>query len=242
MPSVAALRKSRNREDISDPAAPMRTRPRLPVLSTLETPHAQPSSGSFDAGRLLLTSRDQADHDCARDQAHAPRCRARCGRPRKGERLMPSFVDATGRLFFVFDRTLPGHGRVRVKRPLPQSWTRDQANAYAELEAARIADAACGGRRGVPFAGVVCSYLKTIEGKPSHRRLAQNLAAVTWACAGRTLAELPDVLAAVKQNAEQIELAGSTLRDRLGALQAAARYARRVLSQSSARPAPGVEH
>jgi hypothetical protein len=60
---------------------------------------------------------------------------------------MPITRHHTGRWLFQFDRVIPGAGRQRANRLLPQGWSRAQAQAYDQRETARLYELATGGKQ-----------------------------------------------------------------------------------------------
>lgn len=143
---------------------------------------------------------------------------------------MPITRHHSGRWYYQFDRVIPGAGRQRANRLLPQGWTRAQAQAYDQRETARLYDLATGGERPEPLIeDAVLLYLE------QHAPALKNKLDIEGALAillpwfeGKRMSALPEVAAeyikeAVGEDGEPI--APATVRNRLAYLRAACRWA-----------------
>lgn len=127
---------------------------------------------------------------------------------------------------FEFDRRVPGQGRVRANKRLPQTWSRAQADAYDRQETARLYAIATGTER--PAASIedaVTLYLKERAPDLKHpKRMAQELALVYWAYKGKPLTQLAEVTQTIRRKWAN-DLAPATVRNRIRYLTSACRWA-----------------
>jgi integrase len=138
---------------------------------------------------------------------------------------MPITRHHSGRWLFQFNRVIPGAGRQRANRLLPQGWTRAQAQAYDQREVARLYELASGGRQPQPLIeDAVLTYLEQhAPGLKNRHDLEGALALLLPFYAGRTMDQLPEVAAEYVKKAEGVKPA--TIRNRLAYLRAACRWA-----------------
>jgi integrase len=137
---------------------------------------------------------------------------------------MPITRHHTGRWLFQFDRVIPGAGRQRANRLLPQGWTRAQAQAYDQRETARLYELASGGDRPEPLIeDAVLLYLQ------HHAPTLKNQHDIEGALAillphfeGKKLSALPDV---ARDYIRDADVGPATVRNRLAYLRAACRWA-----------------
>lgn len=137
---------------------------------------------------------------------------------------MPITRHHTGRWLFQFDRVIPGAGRQRANRLLPQGWTRAQAQAYDQRETARLYDLATGGAKPEPLIDdAVLLYLEhhapTLK---NHDDIVGALALLSPWYGGKRLSELPAV---ARDFAADADVSPATVRNRLSYLRAACRWA-----------------
>lgn len=137
---------------------------------------------------------------------------------------MPITRHHTGRWLFQFDRVIPGAGRQRANRLLPQGWTRAQAQAYDQRETARLYELATGGKQ--PERLIEDAVLVYLE---DHAPSLKNRLDIEGALAillpyfeGKPLSALPDVAEAYTKEAD---VGQATVRNRLAYLRAACRWA-----------------
>lgn len=138
---------------------------------------------------------------------------------------------------FEFDRVIAGRRR-RTSRLLPKGWSQAQADAFDRKEGARIYAVATGvDPQGALIETAIAHYVHDKTQLKSYQSLKENLAAISWACEGRTFAELPEVCHLVaahreraqrdgqkrSRNAEQ-PLSDATVHQRLALLKAACRW------------------
>lgn len=140
---------------------------------------------------------------------------------------MPIYRDKeNGCWRFEFNRRIPGHGRVRARKRLPKTWSRHQADAFDRAECARLYALATGTEK--PAADIERAVeLYTLERLPNlkaGKRTGQELLLTLWAYQGKTLAQLPDVCAAIRKEWTGV-LKPATIRNRIRYLTAACRYA-----------------
>jgi integrase len=137
---------------------------------------------------------------------------------------MPITRHHTGRWLFQFDRVIPGAGRQRANRLLPQGWTRAQAQAYDQRETARLYELATGGERPEPLIeDAVLLYLQ--QHAPTLKNchdIEGALAILLPHFAGKKLSALPDV---ARDYAKGADVKPATVRNRLAYLRAACRWA-----------------
>lgn len=130
---------------------------------------------------------------------------------------------------FEFDRFIEGK-RVRVRKLLPKTWTRAQADAYDRQEAARLyAVATRVERHEYGIEDAVAVYLKERVPKlKSKDNIIGELAQMFWVYQGRALADLPEVCkeyAAKARKDDGEPLSAATIRNRIRYLTSACRYA-----------------
>jgi integrase len=137
---------------------------------------------------------------------------------------MPITRHHTGRWLFQFDRVIPGAGRQRANRLLPQGWSRAQAQAYDQRETARLYELATGGKQ--PERLIEDAVLVYLE---DHAPSLKNRLDIEGALAillpyfeGKPLSALPDVAEAYTKEAD---VGPATVRNRLAYLRAACRWA-----------------
>jgi integrase len=143
----------------------------------------------------------------------------------------------SGRWLFQFNRVIPGAGRQRANRLLPQGWTRAQAQAYDQREVARLYELASGGQQPQPLIeDAVLLYLEDHApgGKhplKNHEDTQGALALLHPFYAGRRMDELGDVVDDYMKGAQTVskdgkpkKLARATIRNRLAYLRSACRY------------------
>jgi integrase len=137
---------------------------------------------------------------------------------------MPITRHHTGRWLFQFDRVIPGAGRQRANRLLPQGWSRAQAQAYDQRETARLYELATGGKQ--PERLIEDAVLVYLE---DHAQTLKNRIDIEGALAillpffeGKPLSALPDV---AEEYAKQADVKPATVRNRLAYLRAACRWA-----------------
>lgn len=127
-----------------------------------------------------------------------------------------------GQFVFEFDRTIENK-RVRVRKRLPKTWSKTQADAFDRKESSRLYGIATGvERHRHTIEEAVAAYLKDKSGMKSHRSAAEHLAAVLWAYEGRFIDELPAVAAEI---VEKSPGKPATKRNRIALLRAACRWA-----------------
>lgn len=165
---------------------------------------------------------------------------------------MPITRHHTGRWLFQFDRVIPGAGRQRANRLLPQGWSRAQAQAYDQRETARLWDVATGG--GQPdnlIEDAVLAYLE--DHSPTGKHPLKNYTDTEAALAllhpfylGRTMSQLGEVVSDFLKNGKGVakdghkprELSKATKRNRLAYLRSACRYYwKTVLKRKGQNPA-----
>lgn len=126
---------------------------------------------------------------------------------------------------FEFDRRIPGKGRIRARKRLPKTWSRAKADAFDIKETARLYAIASGAE--VPEAGIedaVTLYLtERLPELKAGKRTAQELNLIHWAYHGKTLAQLPEVCAAIQKKWAGT-LKPATIRNRIRYLTAACRW------------------
>lgn len=137
---------------------------------------------------------------------------------------MPITRHHTGRWLFQFDRVIPGAGRQRANRLLPQGWTRAQALAYDQKETARLFALATGVQQERHLIeDAVLAYLEQHAPSLKNRHdLEGALAILLPFFAGKTMEQLPDVAQAYIKEAD---VSAATVRNRLAYLRAACRWA-----------------
>lgn len=130
---------------------------------------------------------------------------------------------------FEFDRRIEGQ-RIRVRKRLPKTWSRAQADAFDRQEGARLYALATGVEK--PEAGIeqaVELYLAERVPQLKHgHRVTQELALVFWAYIGQPMSQLPEVCARIRKEARREDgepLAPATIRNRIRYLTSACRWA-----------------
>lgn len=141
---------------------------------------------------------------------------------------------------FEFDRVIEGR-RQRTSRLLPAGWTQAQADAFDRREAGRLYAVATGVDRASPLIDdAVLHYLRDKTGLKSYRATAENLAAIAWAYAGKTFADLPAIAQLVNATREGVRpgvmLSDATVHNRLALLKAACRWGWRKHGMGDADP------
>lgn len=129
---------------------------------------------------------------------------------------------------YEFDRVIAGQ-RKRASKLLPKGWSQAQADAFDRRESGRLYEVATGGQRPDPLIDdAVVHYLRDKAHLKSHREATENLAAIAWAYAGRTFADLPEVARLVNATREGVRagvvLKDATVKQRLALLKAACRW------------------
>lgn len=137
---------------------------------------------------------------------------------------MPITRHHTGRWLYQFDRVIPGAGRQRANRVLPEGWTRAQAQAYDQRETARLYDLATGGQRQDHLIeDAVLAYLEEHAPRLKNQRdLVGALALIQPFYEGKTMGQLAEVATEYSKKAEVMP---ATVRNRLAYLRAACRWA-----------------
>lgn len=128
---------------------------------------------------------------------------------------------------FDFDRRIEGQ-RVRLRKRLPKSWSRAEADAYDGKETAKLYAVAKGLEK--PAVGIeqaVAHYLRERTPALKHgHRVVQELMLIAWAYRGKNLDQLPAVAAKIRaEGAGRAEpLAPATIRNRIRYLTSACRW------------------
>lgn len=140
---------------------------------------------------------------------------------------MPIYRDKENACWrFEFDRKVPGQGRIRVRKRLPTTWNRAQADAFDRAESARLYAIATGAEK--PVAGIEQAVeLYQLERLPQLKhghRILQDLALIYWAYRGQPITKLPDVCARIRKQYTNV-LAPATIRNRIRYLTSACRWA-----------------
>jgi integrase len=143
---------------------------------------------------------------------------------------MPITRHHTGRWLFQFDRVIPGAGRQRANRLLPQGWTRAQAQAYDQRETARLYALATGVQQQRHLIeDAVLAYLEQHAVHLKNRSdLEGALAILMPFYAGKTMEQLPEVAEEYAKKAKGEDgqpIKPATVRNRLAYLRAACRWA-----------------
>lgn len=130
---------------------------------------------------------------------------------------------------YEFDRVIAGK-RQRASRLLPKGWNQAQADAFDRKESARVYAIASGIEKQVALIdAAVLLYLQDKKHLKSFVSAEENLAAIAWAYAGKTLADLADVAQLVNETREGVRegkiLSDATVHNRLALLKAACRWA-----------------
>lgn len=130
---------------------------------------------------------------------------------------------------FEFDRVIAGH-RKRTSKLLPKGWSQAQADTFDRKESARLYAIATGVERPQRLIDdAVLVYLQDKKDLKSYRSAVENLAAIAWAHAGKTLDQLPEVAQTIAAHKEGHRdgkiLSQATIKGRLALLKAACRWA-----------------
>jgi integrase len=129
-----------------------------------------------------------------------------------------------GQFIFEFDRTIEGQ-RVRVRKRLPKTWNRTEADAFDRQESDRLYKVATGVKRDRPLIeSAVDVYLKDKKHLKSFKATSEHLAASFWAYKGKYMDELPDVAQEMRDKWEDV-MAPATIRNRIACVRAACRWA-----------------
>lgn len=130
----------------------------------------------------------------------------------------------TGRWLFQFARVIPGAGRKRANKLLPEGWSKARAQDYDRRETARLYEIATGGAQPEPLIEeAVLVYLQQHAVRlKNHDDIVGALALLQPFYAGRTMDELPEV---ADIYTEEADVAPATVRNRLAYLRAACRWA-----------------
>lgn len=129
---------------------------------------------------------------------------------------------------YQFDRVIEGR-RVRASRLLPKGWSQAKADAFDRKESGRLYALGTGIDQADPLIEkAVVHYLNDKTHLKSYKKASENLAAISWAFAGKTFRELPDVARLVNATREGVRagkvLADATAKQRLALLKAACRW------------------
>lgn len=143
---------------------------------------------------------------------------------------MPITRHHSGRWLYQFDREIPGRGRVRSNKLLPQGWTRAQAEAYELRETARRYAIETGVQREehlIEDAAALYLQHRAVHLKNRFDIEGAFLHLYPY-IAGRTMSQLADaareyVAEAIAENGDP--LAPGTIRNRLAYLRSACRWA-----------------
>ena len=130
---------------------------------------------------------------------------------------------------FEFDRVIAGD-RKRTSKLLPKGWSQAQADAFDRKESARLYAIATGVERPQRLIDdAVLLYLQDKTGLKSYQSAVENLAAIAWAHAGKTIDQLPEVAQAIAAHRDGVRegkiLSPGTIKGRLALLKAACRWA-----------------
>lgn len=158
---------------------------------------------------------------------------------------MPITRHHTGRWLYQFDRVVPGAGRQRANRLLPQGWTRAQALAYDQKESGRLWALAAGieGQQHLIEEAVLVYLQQHAVHLKNHDDIVGALAILQPFYEGKALQQLPDVAEryikkAVGEDGQPIKPA--TVRNRLAYLRAACRWAWKHKKMGTTDPAAGM--
>lgn len=129
---------------------------------------------------------------------------------------------------FEFDRYIAGQ-RKRTSRLLPKGWSQSQADTYDRNESARLYAIGSGVQpERLMIEVAVEHYLRDKTHLKSYQSAVENLAAIHWAYAGKTFAELADIARLVNATRQGVRdgkvLADATVKQRLALLKAACRW------------------
>lgn len=124
---------------------------------------------------------------------------------------------------FEFSRRI-NKKRIRVRKHLPKSWNRAQAEKFDRKESERLYGIASGViQQQYTIDEAVEAYLKDKKKLKSYKATAEHLAAVLWAYEGRSIDDLPEVAAEIIKKCPH--WADATVRNRIACLRAACRWA-----------------
>jgi integrase len=137
---------------------------------------------------------------------------------------MPITRHHTGRWLFQFDRVIPGAGRQRANRVLPQGWSRADANAYDQKETARLYALATGVKQQRHLIeDAVLVYLEEhAKDLKNHDDLVGAFDLLHPFYKGKAMDQLPEVAA---EYIKKATVSAATVRNRLAYLRAACRWA-----------------
>lgn len=146
----------------------------------------------------------------------------------------------TGRFLFQFDRVIPGAGRQRANRVLPEGWTKAQAHAYDQKETARLYALATGveQQRHLIEDAVLVYLSQHAIGLKNHDDIVGALDILHPFYKGKAMNQLPDVAEAYIKKAEGVMPA--TIRNRIAYLRAACRWAWKNKKMGAHDPAEGL--
>ncbi|MDR6740960.1 integrase [Herbaspirillum sp. 1173] len=161
---------------------------------------------------------------------------------------MPIYRDKErGNFVFEFDRRLKGK-RIRIRKYLPKTWNKSQADAFDREESARLYAIANNVERpNFLIDDAVNIYIEErIPLLKSGANIARELAQMYFAYKGRHMSELPQVCKTYLAKAGRVNednetpLAAATLRNRIRYLTSACRYAWKHHGMSEHDPAERV--
>nr|WP_034331626.1 site-specific integrase [Herbaspirillum sp. B39] len=161
---------------------------------------------------------------------------------------MPIYRDKErGNFVFEFDRRLKGK-RIRIRKYLPKTWNKSQADAFDREESARLYAIANNVERPhFLIDDAVDIYIEErIPLLKSGANIARELAQMYFAYKGRQMSELPQVCKTYMSKAGRVDednetpLAAATLRNRIRYLTSACRYAWKHHGMSEHDPAERV--
>lgn len=154
---------------------------------------------------------------------------------------MPIYYEKSrSRYRYEFDRVIAGQ-RQRTTKLLPEAWSRDEAESYAQEQDARLYAIATGALKQEPLISeAVLLYLRErVPQLKSARIIIRELIHVEKAIAGKRMNELPAVASKyASDNAGLLEPA--TIRNRLAYVRAACRWAWKHKDMGSNDPASRV--
>lgn len=139
---------------------------------------------------------------------------------------MPITRHHSGRWLYQFNRVVPGAGRQRANRLLPQGWSKKQADEYDRIESARLYALATGVTKSQPL--IEDAVLLYLEQHAPRLKNLKDLTAALELCmpwyAGKPLKALPDVARAYAKD-HALTLQPATIKNRMAYLRAACRWA-----------------
>ncbi len=156
---------------------------------------------------------------------------------------MPISRHHTGRWLYQFDRVIPGAGRQRANRVLPEGWTKPQAQAYDRAESARLYALAAGiSQPAEPLIDdAVLLYLtQHAPGLKNFRDLQGALALMLPAYTGQPMSQLATV-ARTYATAQAGKISAATIHNRLAYLRAACRWAWKAHNMGEHDPAERMQ-